>query len=229
MPDAAIQYVLKKSRVTFKERYSELEKHTKIIPTTIIDGIDHFIAFRLEESNIYDVQNLATFNPTMLHIESPYGIYQTVDWVAQAQLCTVVGAERFLALKAMNVRTIFDLERAVLSEDADATLVSATGAILTMDCNRDVEARNAFGMKETIWTTVQQTDPTKPHSYRPALTPNAVKHIAALIVDDLHVRRLRQIWKIIREKLGPESESLEDSHYPQRQKPQAAAPENIAA
>lgn len=86
---------------------------TRIIPLDVIEGIDYFIRFRLEECGIHEVQNLATFNPIMLSVETPYGIYQTVDWIGQAQLCHIVGLDRFLLLREMHIRTIFDLERAI--------------------------------------------------------------------------------------------------------------------
>jgi hypothetical protein len=44
---------------------------TRLISLDIIDGIDYETRFRLEECGIYDVQNLAAYNPVMLHIESP--------------------------------------------------------------------------------------------------------------------------------------------------------------
>ncbi|URK87609.1 hypothetical protein LP421_06650 [Rhizobium sp. RCAM05350] len=88
---------------------------TKIVSLDIVDGIDYETRFRLEECGIYDVQNLATYNPIMLHIESPYGIYQVIDWVAQAQLCHILGPEKFLIFRELNIRTIFDLERAINS------------------------------------------------------------------------------------------------------------------
>jgi hypothetical protein len=85
----------------------------RIIPLDVIEGIDYFIRFRLEECGIHDVQNLATFNPILLSVESPYSIYQCVDWIGQAQLCHIIGLDRFLLLREMHVRTIFDLERAI--------------------------------------------------------------------------------------------------------------------
>jgi hypothetical protein len=88
-------------------------KITRITPLDALDGIDYATRFRLQECGIYDVQGLATYNPIMLHIESPYGIYQAVDWIAQAQLCHLVGIEKFLVLREMQIRTIFDLERAI--------------------------------------------------------------------------------------------------------------------
>lgn len=131
IPDAALQYVLQKSGLTFKERYGDLDPHAKLVPVTVIEGVDNFIAYRLEEANIFDVQNLATANPIMLHIESPFGIYETIDWVAQAQLCTVAGPDRFLMLKTLNIRTIFDLERAVMKPVREApveTLIDRAAA-----------------------------------------------------------------------------------------------------
>ncbi|WP_146035684.1 hypothetical protein [Methylopila sp. Yamaguchi] len=154
VPEAAIQYVLQKAGFRFKARYDEVETHAGTIPVTILDGVDSPTAFRLEESNVFEVQNLATLNPIMLHVESPFGIYQTIDWVAQAQLCTVVGPERFFALKMLNIRTIFDLERAVLSDESTSEVQIAVGAILTSPCDRDRACLAAFGLPP---------GPTQPH------------------------------------------------------------------
>lgn len=93
---------------------------TRLTPLDVIDGIDYFTRFRLEECGIYDVQNLATYNPILLHIESPFKIFQAIDWISQAQLCHTVGLDRFLLLRQMNVRTIFDLERALSYKRKDS-------------------------------------------------------------------------------------------------------------
>ncbi|WP_346361539.1 hypothetical protein [Bosea sp. (in: a-proteobacteria)] len=232
IPDAAIQYVLNKSGLAFKSRYNELDAHTKQIPPTILDGVDHFIAFRLEEANIFDVQNLAASNPIMLHIESPYGIYTTIDWVAQAQLCTVVGPDRFLLLKTLNIRTIFDLERAVEpaapaapsapapadpanpaganapapavrepSPQVDANLVVMIGRILLRDTDRDSRLRTSFRLGE------------HPVDFPTALNDrqafiDTTKALVAVMLDDLHVHRLRQIWKHIARQLRQENAHL---------------------
>jgi hypothetical protein len=192
VPDTALQYVLQRSTLAVKLRYDAVERHAKIIPLTIIDGIDHFTAFRLEEASIYDVQNLATFNPIMLHIESPYGIYQTIDWVAQAQLCTVVGPDRFILMKAFNIRTIFDLEHAVLDPKADEGVQKELARLLTSDNSRDKEMRKTFGF--------MQPDGSDRFS-APALSISGAQHMTRIIVDDLHVRRLRQICDHITRRL----------------------------
>jgi hypothetical protein len=150
IPDAALQFVLQKSGLTFKERYADLDPHAKLVPVTVIDGIDNFIAFRLEEANIFDVQNLATANPIMMHIESPFGIYETIDWVAQAQLCTVAGPDRFLMLKTLNIRTIFDLERAVMKpvvrDTTVETLIDRAAAAAAQAAKARAQA-HAAGLK----------------------------------------------------------------------------------
>ena len=207
VPDSALEYALKKSGLTFKPRYSLLERHAPSIPLTIIDGVDPYIAFRMEEANIYDVQNLATFNPIMLHIESPFGIYQTVDWVAQAQLCSVVGPERFLALKMINIRTIFDLERAARTKGVEDELVRLVGGALMMDCRRDAECREAFAFRGV--SAFGQGDAGDLDLFRKGMTVAAVKRLVWLIVDDLHVHRLRQIWTLVWTKLDPKNASFD--------------------
>jgi hypothetical protein len=192
VPDTALQYVLQRSSFAVKLRYDAVERHAKIIPLTIIDGIDHFTAFRLEEASIYDVQNLATFNPIMLHIESPYGIYQTIDWVAQAQLCTVVGPDRFILMKAFNIRTIFDLEHAMLDDRADDGVQKELARLLTSDSKRDKDMRRMFGFLPADGGT--EFTP-------PALSISGAQHMTRIIVDDLHVKRLRQICNHIVRRL----------------------------
>jgi hypothetical protein len=185
IPEGGLSYVLTLSRMAFKTRYSRIERHAKQIPLTVIDGIDPFIAFRLEEANIYDVQNLATYNPIMLDIESPYGIYQTMDWVAQAQLCTLVGVERFLLFRAINLRTIFDLKRVVLSETADATLQGIVGRILLRDTQREQDMRADIGLGEAPMAGAD-------------LAVDAVRQLTEMMMDDLHFHRLERVCDLIR-------------------------------
>ena len=208
IPDAALQFVLQKAGLSFKERYADLDPHAKLVPVTLIDGIDNFIAYRLEEANIFDVQNLATANPIMLHIESPFGIYETIDWVAQAQLCTVTGPDRFLLLKTLNIRTIFDLERAVMPQvlDPDAPagtptppappddVVLAIGELLVRDSERDKAMRTQLALGPSVG---EGRDGARA---KPSVTE--IQHMVTVMIDDLHVHRLRQIWKHIVGELG---------------------------
>lgn len=206
VPDAALQWTLHKMRLTLKQRHAASERHAPVVPLTVLDGVDFFIAFRLEEANIFDVQNLAASNPIMLHVETPYGIYQTIDWVAQAQLCAVVGPERFLLLKRYNIRTIFDLERAVLGVNAPDELKLVIGAILIGSDKAMTAVRTEFEIEPL---DIQGTafDATLAR----AMTIETIEHLVRVMIDDLHVHRLRQIWLHIARRLGIKTAQLEDT------------------
>lgn len=195
-PDAALAQLKRLTGVIPKRPRVELQEHAYIVPLTLIDGIDHWIAFRLEEANIYDVQNLATVNPIMLHIESPHGIYETMDWVGQAQLCTVVGPERFLALRSLHLRTIFDLENTVLHGESD-TLKDAVADILFQDDSHFSTLRSKTGFARPSMLGLQPTDAEGLKARREALA-----EVVRQMVDDLHVFRLRQLWSHIKDKLA---------------------------
>ncbi len=252
---------------------------TRSTPLDVIDGIDFFTRFRLVEAGIYEVQNLAVANPILLHIETPYGIYQTIDWVGQAQLCTVVGPERFLMLRQHNIRTVFDLERAVLSLKSTQTMRRMIGAILMMttETSRQLEQLGASrlpnvrtpggppidvaafdswlweeALKDATFRVKVKEDPgpdnrpacgyhvwlkprpedkdtiagftevakfdlkidkeTTPYRILQGKEADAtVKHMVRVIMDDLHVIRLRQLWEIISRRLGGDAATLDDS------------------
>jgi len=212
VPDAGLQWLLRKSGLNFKQRYEKADQHSPVVPVTLIDGIDVFMAFRLEEANIFDVQNLAAANPSMLHIETPYGIYQTIDWVAQAQLCTVVGVEKFLCLKRYNIRTIFDLERAVLGESATDGIVQMIGAILFAGNNELEAVLKDYGMSPVAFGGKNLAE-----NLENWIDIDTVKHLVFVMVDDLHVHRLRQIWREIGGKLGRHAELLDRTRRPKSQ------------
>jgi hypothetical protein len=133
-------------------------------------------------------------------VETPYGLYEVIDWVAQAQLILAVGSARTQRLRELNIRTIFDLERALDSPSLRRRLLPALVG----------EPSPAAG--ETIQSPAGQppagASGGKPHQpvalgnsemqLNPALELDS---LVAIIRDDLHVQRLRQIWDVISDRL----------------------------
>lgn len=183
-PQSGLSWLAGRLKLTLQKAV-DLEglEATKLISIEIIEGIDTDTKVRLDQSNITDVQNLATRNPIELYIETPFGLLEVFDWVLQAQLCTVVGARAYDALKSHNIRTIFDLERAVLAEEVPDAYVAALGEVIYTSASAD--------FKKAI---------SKPNG---GLDPSVVKHAVAVVCDDLHVHRLRSLWKRILQRSMP--------------------------
>lgn len=229
-----------------KRTDNRFDDHVGIVPLEVLDGVDFGTRYRLEDVGLCDVQNLATANPILLHIETPYGIYQTVDWVAQAQLCTIAGLERFMIFQQFNIRTIFDLERMVLSRQSTHALRQFVGAILfTPNARLDAVLKAAAEPKSPARTLTPLPDPTRktplPDGFAATVletvaepadieqevcdeetcepvwraaggVPDAsIIHAVRVMVDDLHVHRLREIWERIGRSLGRDAEHLDDT------------------
>jgi hypothetical protein len=179
-PEAGLSWLADQLKLRFRKRVDLASLDTAFIaPLEVIDGIDSGIRFRLEESNIYDVQNLATQNPVELCVDTPYGLLQIFDWILQAQLCTVVGQAAFEGLRRHKIRTIFDLERAVIADGAPQ------GYIL--------------GIGEVLFGNASEAFKTKAVGAAPGagLTVEIIQHAVGVVSDDLHVHRLRSLWRRI--------------------------------
>lgn len=177
-PQAGISWLSTRLKLTLEKRINlTMLESAKIIPVEIIDGIDSTTKFRLDEANVSDVQNLATRNPIELYVETPYTILQVFDWVLQAQLCLVVGPDVFQRLRQHRIRTIFDLERAVLADGAPEAYVLAMGDVIFSGADPAFMARigGEGGLKDA----------------------DVIRHAVAVMCDDLHVHRLRALWKLI--------------------------------
>ena len=92
------------SWLRLKREVAEAKEIGRSFPLDLIDGIDPTIKFRLNQLEIAEVQNLAAANPIELYVETPYGLPQILDWMAQAQLLTELGPQRFLDARAGGVR-----------------------------------------------------------------------------------------------------------------------------
>jgi hypothetical protein len=229
LPDSASKFVMLRLQSLIAwvkmddDRFNSI---TRITPLDALDGIDYATRFRLQEAGIYDVQGLATYNPVMLHIESPYGIYQSVDWIAQAQLCHLVGLEKFLVLRELQIRTILDLERAIDfrktgakgSDSPEEFDLLLAGVLVAPTQNlRDICRISGLKLLMVDNSGVRTAQDADEYCrwFRENLglkTSDAkarVEHMMGWIADDLHVRRLRRIWQEISDSLGERSERLD--------------------
>ena len=195
---------------------SETKQLREEIPLDTILGIDSFIKLRLNEYEIMDVQNLATANPIKIFVETPYGLFEVIDWIAQAQLILAVGSANVVELRKHNIRTIFDLEKGVRNKALNATLL----AILRGDARQPATPQGEGDIADPTGpaATAAPFFPRGPigdgagddprydryciNTERALDFEDELATMVAIIRDDLHVRRLRQIWDIVNGRLN---------------------------
>lgn len=178
LPDVATRTLLSMSKLSnFKRENPDIYKQCLTTPVEIIDGIDSEISDRLADHHIRSAQNLATANPLMLFVETPYGVYQMMDWVAQAQLCCSVGPDALTKFWALGIRTLFDLERAA----------------------RDEDCKNDGLLLKIADILFDQAQPAG------AVDTKTIIANICLRLDDPHVQRLRQIYIQIGDRLGDDT------------------------
>lgn len=184
-PNMGLMRIAKFVRAKTKQIDEAAMELAKLIPLEVIEGIDAETAARLEEANLYDVQNLAAANPIGLYAETPFGLLEIFDWILQAQLCVNVGVPGYGDLKGHGVRTIFDLERAALAAGAPDSYVRAIGGVIFRHANSDFRAQ--LGLPAA---SAPDAAPSPAE-----LDPAVVRHAVAIMVDDLHIHRLRALWR----------------------------------
>ncbi len=191
MPEVALRRIVQRDPMkNYKQEDDLVFQAFKVTPPEIIDGIDSEIRVRLNDHHIHSVQNLAAANPLMLFVETPYGVYQIMDWVAQAQLCCSVGREKLVRLWSFGIRTLFDLERLASRKDvASEMLLIEIGRVML------------------------GTGLVPPEITDRAATAALVRSSIALRLDDPHVQRLRQIYIAVSDRLGSGSKRFRKGRY----------------
>jgi len=207
VPELGVRTLLRATKLKmFKSVDEDVYKTFSVTPVEVIDGIDTEVCSRLSLHNIVSVQNLATANPIMLFVETPYGVYQIIDWVAQAQLCSALGPKAVIEFWKLGIRTIFDLERALIGASSTRALRHEVGKIVVL--GRSPEERDRLGLGAASAPS-EAADAT-------------VLALASIILDDLHIQRLRQIANRIAERL--DLQNLHLIHIAERWKPLGPPP-----
>lgn len=145
-----------------------------VMPTDMIDGVDMLTKFRLMEAGVYDVQNLATANPILLYVETPFGLLTILDWIAQAQLMIAVGGSVAADLRSLGVRTMFDI----------------------VAMGKDATTRRM--VLEKVWPTAMAIKD------QVTGTPEQFNVLLEMLQRDVHVRRLQTFWDVMTSLVEPE-------------------------
>ena len=197
MPDLALTTLFRKLKLTGLKLTDEgVANSSVIVPVEIVDGIDYDIRYRLDENNIVDVQNLATYNPIALYVETPYGLGEVFDWVQQAQLCTQLGTKAYSELKIIGIRTIGQLEAQVAAGSADYVSMVGRAMYAGVPAERlrpiTKPAKTSKPKKKKDGDTTP--DPATPP---PDLDPVCIKKAVATMCADPYIRGLRRLWEYV--------------------------------
>jgi uncharacterized protein with PQ loop repeat len=122
LPEQALLYLRERIGI-FSERSSG-KAHD--LPLRMIEGINMFSKIRLAEVGIDNAQNLAEADIVELLLKTPFNPCQLIDWIAQAKLY-VYFKEDINRLRAMGIRTVFDLESACGDQDRIAHITDGSG------------------------------------------------------------------------------------------------------
>jgi hypothetical protein len=179
-PTFGITWLIEKMRVKNLKRTEPAAYLRRfVLPTDMIDGIDMQIKFRLAEAGILDVQNLATANPVLLYVETPYGFLTILDWIAQAQMIVGLGAAVAADLHTIAVRTIFDL-----------------GAMAKMPQTRMLVLRK-------VWPDTVKADDLE------TATEGLFATLLQVVTGDVHVRRIQTFWDVMTSLVVPPDDQPE--------------------
>lgn len=149
-PTFGIAWIIERMRVqNLKQIAPAAYKRRFVLPTDMIDGIDMQTKFRLMEAGVQDVQNLATANPVLLYVETPYSLLTILDWIAQAQLIVAFGGDIAADLRQIGVRTTFDIGGMRAQHPTRLMVLKKVWADLPGDMNAK-ESEDLFDVLEKV-------------------------------------------------------------------------------
>ena len=136
-PDSALQWLTDRLRFYLLGTGAGTEE----LPLDLIQGVSSFRKLRLFELGLDDCQNLASVNAIELYLASSLKLIEVMDWIAQAQLATLLGQENFKELQGKGYRNAFDFHRVASSDQGCKVLAPK----FTEEHLKDL----AHGMKES--------------------------------------------------------------------------------
>ena len=134
-PDLFIVAMARKAFQTVKVLGSKNDPPTTVRPTALplimIDDLTRDKVDRLSELGIDSAQVLACQNPFVIWLKLPYDLGLIVDWIASAQLYTLVKENTLQKLRNIGVLTIFDLRCRLDNTDAAKQVCKEIGVAST--------------------------------------------------------------------------------------------------
>jgi hypothetical protein len=117
-PDSALQFLADKLHHYLLDTGAGTEE----LPLELIQGVSSFRKLRLFEMGLDNCQNLASINAIELYFTSNLKLVEVIDWIAQAQLVTLVGKNNFKTLLENGYRNAIDFHCAAKSPGAQKVL-----------------------------------------------------------------------------------------------------------